>query len=346
LKSLSKITLKGAVTNLNNTIIQDFNGVCDVTIFDKKNKALTNDNDGTLNKKDTFEIQNNRIFRGKATVINGQFSITFIVPKNINYAIGKGRIVYYASDVRQKPYRDASGFDDNVIIGGSNLNAEKDNKPPIVNVFMNDEKFGFGGTTDANPKLLTKLKDENGINTSNTGVGHDIEAFLDENTKSPIVLNNYYQTEVDDYTQGRVLFPFYNLAEGKHTLRVRAWDVQNNMGEGYTEFYVYANEELVLNRLLNYPNPFTTNTYFEFEHNRPGDLLDVTVNVMTVSGKVVKSIHQKITTEGFRSSKQIQWNGLDNYGDRIGRGAYIYQLTIRDSKGKTASKYEKLVVLQ
>ena len=346
LKSLSKITLKGAVTNLNNNIIQDFNGVCDVTIFDKKNKALTNDNDGTLNKKDTFEIQNNRIFRGKATVINGQFSITFIVPKNINYAIGKGRIVYYASDVRQKPYRDASGFDDNVIIGGSNFNAEKDNKPPIVNVFMNDEKFGFGGTTDANPKLLTKLKDENGINTSNTGVGHDIEAFLDENTKSPIVLNNYYQTEVDDYTQGRVLFPFYNLAEGKHTLRVRAWDVQNNMGEGYTEFYVYANEELVLNRLLNYPNPFTTNTYFEFEHNRPGDLLDVTVNVMTVSGKVVKSIHQKITTEGFRSSKQIQWNGLDNYGDRIGRGAYIYQLTIRDSKGKTASKYEKLVVLQ
>jgi len=346
IKSLSEVTIKGEVRDLNNTTISDFNGFCTISIFDKKQNAQTNDNDNQLNgKKDTFTIQNNLIFKGNASVSNGTFSIKFIVPKDINYAIGYGKISYYAADVNQKPYRDASGMD-SIIIGGANLNAKTDNTPPQVRLFMNDENFGFGGITNPNPILIAKLFDDNGINTSSSSIGHDIEAILDNNTKYPIVLNTYYQSELDDYKRGFIKYPYYNLTEGKHSIKVKAWDVYNNLGEGYIEFIVSSSAEIALNKVLNYPNPFTTNTYFQFEHNKPGELLDVNINILSISGKVVKSIHQKIVTEGFRVDKQISWDGRDEYGDRIGKGAYIYQVSIRDSKGNNATKYEKLVLLQ
>ncbi len=347
IKSLSEITLKGEIRDFNNTIISDFNGFCNISIFDKKQNAQTNDNDNQLSgKKDTFMTQNNLIFKGNASVSNGTFSIKFIAPKDINYAIGYGKISYYAADVNQKPYRDASGMNDSVIIGGANLNAKTDNTPPQVRLFMNDENFGFGGITNPNPILIAKLYDDNGINTSSSSIGHDIEAILDHNTKYPIVLNTYYQSELDDYKRGIIKYPYYNLTEGRHSIKVKAWDVYNNLGEGYIEFIVSSSAEIALNKVLNYPNPFTTNTYFQFEHNKPGELLDVNINILSISGKVVKSIHQKIVTEGFRVDKQISWNGLDEYGDKIGKGAYIYQVSIRDLKGNSATKYEKLVLLQ
>jgi hypothetical protein len=295
---------------------------------------------------DTFKTQQSRLFRGSTLVKDGKFTIEFIVPKDINYAMGRGKISYYSADVNQKPYRDAAGMDTNVWIGGANLNAAADNQPPKVQLFMNDEKFAFGGLTNSDPILLVKLFDSSGINTTGAGIGHDITAILDDNLRLPINLNSYYRTNQGDFMNGQINYPYYKLKDGRHTLKVKAWDVYNNPGEGYTEFIVASSEKIALFHLLNYPNPFTTNTRFEFEHNRPNEILDVSINIMTITGRVVKRIHQKLSTEGFRVKDQIQWNGLDDFGDKIGKGVYVYTLTIRDTKGETASKYEKLVLLQ
>ena len=347
LKSLSKIKIKGEVQDLTNLTIADFNGFCQVTVFDKKTKNRLNYNDGNDPiPGDTFEVQESRIFRGSTNVINGKFEIEFIVPKDINYSMGLGRISYYAADTNTKPSRDASGMDTTIWVGGANLNAATDEKPPVVILFMNDDKFVYGGITNADPILLAKISDESGINTTGAGIGHDITAILDNNTRIPIILNNYYRSEAGNFTQGRINYPFYQLADGKHTIKVKAWDVYNNPGEGYTEFIVAKSEGIALRHVLNYPNPFTTNTWFQFEHNRPNEPIDVTINIMTVSGKVVKRIHQKMVTEGFRVDKQIAWNGKDDFGDPIGRGMYVYVVTIRDTKGEIAYQYEKLVILQ
>ena len=348
LKSLSKVTIEGEVHDLSNSLMSNFNGFCQITVLDKPNLNKLNYNDTKEPKisGDTFKTQQSRIFRGSTEVKNGKFSIQFIVPKDINYAIGRGKISYYAADVNQKPYRDAAGIDTAVWIGGANLSASADNDAPKVTLFMNDEKFAFGGMTNADPVLLVKLFDSSGINTTGAGIGHDITAILDNNLRLPINLNSYYRTEQGDYMNGRINYPFYKLKDGRHTIKVKAWDVYNNPGEGYTEFIVASSEKIALNHVLNYPNPFTTNTRFEFEHNRPNEVLDVSINVMTITGRVVKRIHQKLSTEGFRVKDQLHWNGLDDFGDKIGKGVYVYTVTIRDSKGETASKYEKLVLLQ
>jgi len=192
--------------------------------------------------------------------------------------------------------------------------------------------------------LFAILRDDNGVNTVGNGIGHDIAAVLDGSTESSVVLNDYYQADLNSYKSGTIRYPFSELAEGKHTLSLKVWDVYNNSSQSYTEFVVARSAELALRHVLNYPNPFTTKTQFYFEQNQCCQVLDVSVQIFTVSGKLVKSIDQFVNTEGFRSDP-IDWDGRDDFGDRIGKGVYIYRIKVKTSEGAVAEKFEKLVIL-
>jgi hypothetical protein len=341
LKALEKVTIKGQVTDQDGMLLSDFNGTVYPTVYDKPISVTTLENDPESNIK-TFKLQKNAIYRGKASVVNGEFSFTFVVPKDISYDFGNGKLSYYANNDET----DAGGYETNVLIGGTADNYAEDITGPEIDVYMNDENFVFGGLTDENPLLYVKLFDENGINTVGNGIGHDISSTLDENQLSETSLNDYYEAELDDYQKGTVSYPLRNLATGRHTISVKAWDVYNNSGEGYTEFVVAESAEIALDHVLNYPNPFTTNTSFWFEHNRPGDVLDVKVEIYTVSGKMIKTIQQQVLTDGFRVS-DITWDGLDTYGDQIGKGVYVYKLSVTAQSDRSkASEFQKLVILR
>ena len=157
-------------------------------------------------------------------------------------------------------------------------------------------------------------------------------------------LNDFYETDADAISKGSVKYPFAGLKEGRHTLKLTAWDILNNSGSGYTEFIVEKSADLALAHVLNYPNPFTTGTNFMFEHNKPGQDLTVKIEIFSVSGKIVKTILKNINTEGYRVN-DISWDGKDDFGDKIGRGVYIYRITVKDDTGKKSSQYQKLVVL-
>ena len=209
---------------------------------------------------------------------------------------------------------------------------------------MNDENFVFGGMTDADPQLLVYVSDSNGINTIGSGIGHDLTAIIDQQTNRTIVLNDFYEADTDSYQSGKISYPLKSMEAGQHQLKVKVWDVYNNSSEDYIEFVVNTESDLVLERVLNYPNPFTTHTQFFFEHNQPDMDLDVLIQVFTVSGKLVKTLEQHVTSTGYRSAP-IDWDGLDDFGSRIGRGVYIYRVKVRTSLGQTAEKFEKLVIL-
>ena len=339
LKALSKITLEGEVRNISNILMPTFQGTASISIYDKPKivKTLRNDDDSP---EIAFSLQKNIIYKGKAKITDGKFKFSFLVPKDIDYTYGIGKISMYANN----DTTDAGGYSKDIIIGGAYDTLITDNQGPIVDVFLNDDKFAFGGITDEAPKLFTKLYDENGINTSGNGVGHDITAIIDNDTKTIYNLNDFYENNVDDISRGIINYPFSKLSKGRHTLQVKAWDVLNNSGVGYTEFLVEEKANLALSHVLNYPNPFTTNTKFMFEHNKPGVSLDLKIEIFTVSGKVIKTIIKNINTIGYRVD-DITWDGLDDYGDKIGRGVYIYRISLKDDSGKKVSQYQKLVLL-
>ena len=338
LKALSQYEITGMVQdNLGNTL-PGFNGTVYATVYDKEQTVTTLANDpGSL--LTTFKEQRNIVFKGKATVTNGQFKFSFVVPKDINYQFGNAKISYYS----ENGLLDGNGAFTNIIIGGSG-NGSSDTEGPGVKAYLNDEKFVNGSITNDRPLLLVKLADSSGINIMGTGIGHDLVAILDNDPEQEFVLNDFYESETGTFKKGAVRFQLPVLAEGLHTLTVRAWDVANNSGEATIEFRVIRQETLALDHVLNYPNPFTTHTAFWFEHNRPGEELNVHVQVYTVSGKLVKTIRKTIFSTGNRSS-EIEWDGRDDYGKKIGRGVYIYRLRVRTSDGKSAEKFEKLYIL-
>ncbi|WP_170264987.1 type IX secretion system sortase PorU [Salibacter halophilus] len=338
IKALEKVTIDGMVADEFGAKVDDFNGVVQVTVYDQPQEVSTLDNDDEGVFK--YNSQESIIFKGKATVKNGDFSFTFVVPKDIIFDFGNAKISYYADDGSV----DANGAYEKMVIGGRSENAGSDQKGPEVNLWMNDESFVVGGMTDQNPNLFAKVFDENGINTVGNGIGHDITAILDENTANAIVLNDYYESDLDSYQSGTITYPFEKLEEGKHTLSLKVWDVYNNSGKAFTEFIVADNSELAIDHILNYPNPFTTNTAFYFDHNAPGQELDVRIQVFTVSGKLVKTLDAIFASNSYRAGP-IYWDGRDEFGDEIGKGVYIYKVKVTAPTGKTVNKFEKLVLL-
>jgi hypothetical protein len=353
------VKLKGEVRDESgNAILNNYTGELAVTVFDKpiQRSTLNNDN-GTMRVPDpsnpppatievpaiiNFSTLGETIFRGNASVVNGRFEFGFVVPRDIRIPIAEGRVSFYAK--RNNVLEDQSGNDNTIRIGGINENAEADTTPPRVRLYMNEESFVSGGITNESPIFLAFMEDEHGMNTA-SGIGHDMIAILDGDETNPYILNDYYETELDNYQKGKLRFPFANLSVGLHTLTFKAWDVYNNLITAEIQFMVVGDDEMRLEKVLNYPNPFVSYTEFWFTHNRPFEPLDVQVQIFTVTGKVVKTINQQITTDGFLS-RDIKWDGKDDFGDRIGKGVYVYKVTVRSSTtNKRAEKYEKLVLL-
>ena len=340
-KSLSKMKVSGEVTDENNTVLSSYNGEVSTIIFDKIISRITLNNDGKSSKM-PFSVLGETIFRGNASIKNGKFEFNFVVPRDIRIPLDNGKISFYAK--KNNSFDNQTGADLTIKIGGVNENAVADNIPPIVKLYMNDETFISGGITNESPFLLANLEDENGINTA-SGIGHDLIAVLDGDVSKTFVLNEYYQTKLDDYTKGTIRFPLRNLAPGLHTISLKAWDVYNNPITAEIQFIVVGNETLTLTHVLNYPNPFVNFTEFWFTHNRPYEPLEVQVQVYTVTGKVVWSQNKIINTDGFLS-KDITWDGKDDFGNKIGKGVYVYKLTVKSNLTNTKTeKFEKLVIL-
>jgi hypothetical protein len=351
LEALGRVTLTGEVVDVANQIITTYNGKLSTTIYDKKQNRTTLGNDGTSDGSGLllldYETLGEIIFRGQATIENGIFEFEFVVPRDISIPLGDGRVSFYAK--RDNALENQNGVNSSIKVGGINTAAPADDLPPQIEAFMNDESFVSGGTTNESPFLLLKLSDDNGINTA-SGIGHDITAVLDGDESNPQVLNDYYETEPDDFTKGKVKYQYKDLESGLHTLTVKAWDVYNNSISTEIQFIVVnENDELVIERVLNYPNPFIDYTEFWFNHNSTSEL-EVMVQIYTVTGKLVKTLQGNSSTgnKGGNASlfRGLPWNGRDDFGDKIGKGVYVYKLTVKSTgTNKKVVKFEKLVIL-
>lgn len=346
-RALTKMHVVGHLEDYSGNKLTAFNGILSPTIFDKPKSVQTLANDPvTPTNPDgspviTFKTQKNALYKGRATVSNGDFKFEFVVPKDIDFNYGRGKISYYADD----KIVDADGWDTTFVVGGINPNPPVDNQGPELKIYLNDDSFVNGSISSSSPLLVVEANDEFGINTVGNGIGHDITAVLDGNTGNPIVLNEYYKSSLDSYQSGKIEYTLRNLSVGAHTLDVKVWDVNNNSSTVRLDFTVTENQEVQLDHVLNYPNPFTTNTMFMYEHNQSCASLETQINIYTVSGRLVKTINELVPTSGFRV-EGISWDGKDDFGDQLAKGVYVYQLKVTMPDGKKAQKMEKLVLLR
>jgi hypothetical protein len=338
IKALSHVEIKGHIEDQTGGQVLS-GGVVYVRVFDKAKQlnTLGQDVDSPVI---TFNNQENILFKGRSKVVNGGFKIRFITPKDIDYSYGKGKLSLYFND----SVTDGIGSENRFQVGGISNLLQKDSVGPKISMYLNDESFVSSGLTNESPKLIIYLSDESGINTIGNGIGHDVVAVLDGNVSQPIVLNNFYVSDLNSFQKGRIVYDLKNLEEGRHTLQLKVWDVFNNPSESSIDFVVQKERKLELSHVLNYPNPFTTNTQFYFEHNQICNQLKVQIEVLTITGRLVKTIREDVSLQGFRS-EGISWDGRDEFGDKLGKGVYVYRIIVQNSVGEKTEKIEKLVIL-
>ncbi len=339
IKALSIVTITGDVQDDNGNKVTSFNGTVFPTVYDKISEVTTIPLEGE--PPFHFSVRKNVIYKGKLAVTAGQFSFTFIVPKDIAYNFGGGKISYYA----RNESTDANGYDQNFIVGGYNNEAGQDNEGPVIRLFMNDTTFVSGGITDQNPRLIAFLSDSSGINTVGNGIGHDLTATVDDDTKSLKILNDYYVADLNTFKQGVIAYPFFGLSDGYHTLTIKVWDVYNNSSDANIEFLVVSSAQLAVQHLLNYPNPFFDRTTFSFEYNQPNTELNVQIDIYSLTGQKVKTLRQPIYSNGYRANT-IEWDGTGDNGVRIGSGTYVYNIRVTMPDGSSTYKSSKLVVIR
>ncbi len=335
IQSLTEVEIKGKIEDTNGRFISDYAGEMEITIYDKPNLFVT--------KQEQFRFywQKNRLFNGKVTIKEGLFTCKFVVPIDISYDEGFGKIsLYFHNDEI-----DGVGYFDKLALDGT-VTANNDNDGPDVKLYINDENWVNGGKTSSNPDLYAVVTDKSGINITGTGIGHEITAYLNDDPSNSIVLNEYYKAEKDNYQKGTVRYQLRDLPVGKYTANIRVWDVANNSGEATTDFIVADNAVMALTEIFNYPNPFQERTAFCVGHNLEAEDLLLEVSIYNLSGQLLKKLSTAFYAEG-NYNRDLTWDGVDENGNPVGAGAYMYSVVLQSkASGKSVSAFKKMILLK
>ena len=337
LSAFQWVSVSGHLKSQDGAFMTEFNGTVYPLVFDKEKKVETLSND--QDPEWSFNTRNNILYSGKATVSNGRFTFGFFVPKDINYAYGTGKISYYSNNNEVDAHGSYEGFH----VGGIGTENAIDEEPPVIEIYMNDSFFVSGGITDPSPSLLVYVTDNFGINTTGNGIGHDLTATLDEDRVNAVILNEFFQANTNSFNSGMIRYPYSNLEPGEHQVSVKIWDIHNNSAESELEFVVMESEEMLMESLYNYPNPFFDRTWFNVEHNRPDRDLRLVLTIYTLSGDMVRIIDRQIYSPGYRLDP-VMWDGTSPGGGELGGGIYLYNATLSTEEGEVVSKSGKLII--
>lgn len=338
LKALSEVVASGRITNATGETVPDFNGIVEVTLFDKQKSFTTiGNNDPAFEYKEW----SNALFRGKAKVNNGMFTIQFMLPTNMARNVDAGRISLYASDPTLSI--DAVGSYTEFKVGELEADVVSEVIPPSIRLFMGDTTFVNGGITTPDTYLIANIVDNSGINISGFASDNNLIGFLDDGAEG-FVLNDYFVANVGDPTSGWLVYPVRSLLPGRHTITVKAWDIYNNGSEATIDFIVTDGEGLVIESFGNYPNPFLENTTLFFTHNRSGDDLQAQVFIQNATGELVQHYQIDLPESGYHVD--VMQLGAANNDKKLSAGLYLARLVVRSlTNGSKNEQVTKLIIL-
>jgi len=330
LKALSRVVVTGTIRDQNDRVDTTASGDLTLVVNDAS-RQLTIANfppGGSW----SYLATGGTIYRGQNSVHHGRFIATFVVPKDISYSDSttRGRIVGYFSNGSI----DGGGYTANVRVGGADSSvASSDSRGPVMNLYVQSRSFRAGDVVSSNPMLYIDMVDSNGINTSASGLGHRIEAWVNNSSQSKD-LTEFYSSKRDSYQEGTVQYQLQDLPQGKNLLRIRAFDTFNNASTAETYFDVASTDQLTISDVMNFPNPFSSGTTFTFKQNQVNPL-NITVKVYTLAGRLIQTLGALSSGDLF---VRVPWDGRDRDGDILANGVYLYKVIAKTADGRSSSE--------
>jgi hypothetical protein len=311
-------------------------------VRDAKEQVVCKMNDETETEEPfVYYDRPNTLFNGSDSVRQGRFAFTFVVPKDIAYSDQQGIINLYA--VNNTKTKTATGRFEQLVMNGASEDSGNQQGPSIY-CYLNSTAFVNGGDVNSTPYFVAEVTDEDGINASGSGIGHDLQLIIDGEMNKTYSLNDYFQYDFGSYTSGKLGYSIPTLDYGKHHLLFRAWDVMNNSSTTELTFNVVKGVEPVFSAVECIPNPAKTTTTFHITHDRINSPLDVIIDVYDISGRHLWSHSESGTYPS--NTLTVDWNLTTNSGSRLSTGVYLYRVQLSSDGSSYISKAKKLIILR
>ncbi len=316
LAALSKVKINGTVKDVKGATMNSSDGEVIVSVFDSERTVELSEMNYSM------VVQGGVIFKGRSTVENGKFITEFTVPKDITYENKAGKIVIYYSNSSN----DGVGYTTNITVNGTDSTTYSEKNGPEIKIALDNPEDTDGYLVNPDFTLYVKLNDETGLNTTGNGIGHTLEGILNNNETEPIDLTNFFIGDLNaGGKSGNVIYKFNSLDYGEYDIQVKAWDVFNNYSTDEKNFIVVNGSDLLLRDVVNYPNPFSNNTTFTFQHNLTQSI-NVKIKVYTVAGRLIKELEDSNISDKF---VKVDWDGKDADGNSLANGVYLYKLIVK-----------------
>jgi hypothetical protein len=332
----ANVTMTGQIVNLDGSKVSDFSGLAYLTLFDTKEILYK-----PLSK--TIYDRANVLYTGKQPVENGEFTVSFIVPKDMSYSYETGRLNIYAADSEGKI--EAQGYYENFYLGGTDPTGIEDENPPeIKNMYLNYSDFKSGDKVNDSPIFFAEVEDESGINISGNGIGHDAIIVIDNLAYETYSLNTYFDVETGNPGKGTFKFSIPTLSAGKHLLTFRVWDTMNNSTTQSFEFEVEENLSPKIVDLYASPSPARDGTSFYLTHDRPDSNITVKIDVYNLNGVKLWSFEQTGYSDVF-NAVPIPWDLKTSGGQKLSPGVYIYRASVSSDGSSESTTAKKMIIL-
>ena len=330
---LSQVTVRGEIVNTAGELVSDFDGTLYPIVYDREVKTYTlaNDNPGT---EVAFMQQSNVLYRGAVPVNAGHFEYSFIVPRDVSYQYAPCKLSHYAVN----NYEHATGSYRRLYLGGMNESVEIHETRPQIELYLGDESFRNGGLTDESPTLVARLFDSVGINAFGSGLGHDITATLDHYASGTVVLNNFYDPDIDDPRHGTVRYKLDNLAPGNHTLTLKAWNIWGFSNTATISFRVHSADTVEFVSMTVAPNPATDYALFRYETNSTASITSAVLQIFSAQGGLIATIKPTVATDSYVVGP-VRWDLSE-----VNPGMYLARMLVTTDDGETHQSTAKVIV--
>ena len=347
------VSVSGHIEDEDGNVVPKFKGTVSPVVFDSKELITCLNNADEDITPYTFYDRTRKLYEGRDSVRSGYFSFTFPMPLDINYSDETGLINMYA--VNSDNTIEANGSFTDFAIGGTDPDMPDDTNGPALTITLNGVEFtnrNEDGTVDEDIELTAAvpmhktpfftglIEDENGINITGSGIGHDITLVVDNEESMTYNLNNVFEYSTGSWAQGTVSYSLPELESGLHSLLFRAWDILNNPSSMTVLFNV---KEGLKPNILDFQiqGPVDGVLTLVIENDRPQSVLDVDVKIYDMSGRQVCHLGE---TSSSNTSYYTFTCNLNAKGGHLPPGVYICKASIATADGASASKSQKFLV--
>ena len=333
------VTVSGHVEDESGNTANDYNGTVETIVSDNLETVVCNRNvPANADTAFVYKDRTRTLFVGSEQVKDGQFTLSFPMPLDINYSNENGLINLYANNGQQEAHGSCTDF----LVGGTG-NYTQDGNGPTITANLNGDGFHDGDDVNETPYLFITLHDNDGINTTGNGLGHDIEVIIDNDEQKTYSLNNYFKPTTGGYAEGTIGYSIPELPEGHHTMMIRAFDVLNNMGSLTVNFNVVKGLKPSIANLY-IKGPVRDKATIRVYNNRKGSVLNVNLWIYDMHGK----LHYKQSLSGEENIDdyyEFEWNITSSVG-LVPPGIYIARVGISTADGEEDKVAKKILVIK